>query len=88
MNRIPLEYYLQTEYSWYSCTQLVEHLCHTCQSKGIRQSEGRGSRTVVLYLIPPPPFFKVTDLHLEGEEEQANADMATQQTRPDAWVVN
>jgi hypothetical protein len=30
---------------------------------------------------------EVTDLHLEGEEVQADADMATQRKRPDAWAV-
>jgi hypothetical protein len=31
---------------------------------------------------------EVTYLDLEGEEVQANADMATQRKRPDAWAVN
>ena len=31
---------------------------------------------------------EVTDMHLEGEEEQAEADAATQRKRPDAWAVS
>jgi hypothetical protein len=31
---------------------------------------------------------EVTDLHLESKEVQADADMATQWMRPDAWAVN
>jgi hypothetical protein len=31
---------------------------------------------------------EVDDLHLEGEEVQADADMAAQLKRPDAWAVS
>jgi hypothetical protein len=31
---------------------------------------------------------EVTEMHLEGEEEQAEADAATQRKRPDAWAVS
>ncbi len=31
---------------------------------------------------------EVDDLHLEGEEVQADADMAARQKRPDAWAVS
>jgi hypothetical protein len=31
---------------------------------------------------------EVTNLHLEGEEVQADSDMAVQRKRPDAWAVS
>ncbi len=31
---------------------------------------------------------EVDDLHLEDEEVQADANMAAQRKRPDAWAVN
>ncbi len=31
---------------------------------------------------------EVTNVHLEGEEEQSDTDTATQRKRPDAWPVS